>query len=451
MGNIKVNLNNASAWIDAGALDNYQEKLKESMDAIVNKTGRGHDFLGWVELPQVVDASLLQKIEASAQLMARKSEIFVVTGIGGSYLGARAVIEALKHHFDVLLPGRKNKSPLVLYAGQNLSEDYLADLLDVLDDKDYSLAVISKSGTTTEPAVAFRILKNHLEKKYGVEEAANRIIAITDKEKGALKQLADKLGYQTYVVPDDVGGRYSVLSPVGLLPVAVAGFDIEKLLSGARDMREHLLATPAMEQNPAALYAAARNVLYRSGKKIEVMVNYLPALTYFTEWWKQLYGESEGKEGKGIFPAGVTNTTDLHSMGQYIQEGERIIFETVLSVERVNGRLQIPHDDEDLDRLNYLEGKNLHDVNRVAETATTLAHVDGGVPNIRIEIPELNEYYLGQLIYFFEYACALSGYLLGINPFDQPGVEAYKKNMFALLGKPGFENEKRSLEERFGI
>jgi len=337
---------------------------------------------------------------------------------------------------------------LVLYAGQNLSQDYLSDLLDILNKRDYALTVISKSGTTTEPAVTFRILRKHLEDKYGKDGARRRIIAITDKSQGALKQLSDNEGYKTYVVPDDIGGRYSVLTPVGLLPIAVAGFDIRMLVKGAVDMQKKLAQSSSISENPAALYAAARNALYQKGKVVEIMVNYQPNLYYFTEWWKQLYGESEGKEGKGIFPAGVVNTTDLHSMGQYIQEGKRNIFETVLSVGKPQKELKIPVENENLDKLNFIAGQEIHFVNQMAEIGTTLAHVDGQVPNFRISIPEVSEYYLGQLIYFYEFACALSGYVLGINPFDQPGVEAYKKNMFALLGKPGFEKETEEIRKR---
>jgi glucose-6-phosphate isomerase len=390
-----------------------------------------------------MDESLVHSIEQIAEKIRKKAELFVVIGIGGSYLGARAVIEALSHNFQYLK--KDNKNPLIVYAGQNMGEDYLADLLEILDHKEYAITVISKSGTTTEPAVAFRILKNHLEKKYGKKEASERIIAITDKAKGALKKLAAEEGYATFVVPDDIGGRYSVLTPVGLLPIAVAGFDIRKLIKGAKDMQELNLQTSSVKSNPITLYAATRNALYKKGKLVEILVNYQPNLYYFTEWWKQLYGESEGKEGKGIFPAGVNFTSDLHSMGQYIQEGQRILFETVLSVEKPNKNLAVPNDKNDLDGLNYIAGKKLHEVNAMAELGTTLAHVEGGVPNIQIQIPQISEYYLGQLIYFFEMACAVSGYILNINPFDQPGVEAYKTNMFALLGKAGFENETEKL------
>jgi glucose-6-phosphate isomerase len=388
---------------------------------------------------------MMEKIERLAESIRSKSKIFVVIGIGGSYLGSRAVIDALSHHFAQL---KKEEKPVVLYAGQNISEDYLGDLLEILDEKDYSLCVISKSGTTTEPAIAFRVLKNHLENKYGKTEAQNRITAITDKEKGALKQLSNEEGYETFIVPDDVGGRYSVLTPVGLLPIAVAGFNIRSLIEGAKKMKQELLESTAISKNPVSAYAAVRNALYTSGKTTEIMVNYEPRLFYFTEWWKQLYGESEGKEQKGIFPAGVGFTTALHSMGQYIQDGLRNIFETVLSVQNPDSKLTVPHDDKNLDKLNYIAGMPFHEVNHQAETGTTLAHLDGGVPNLQIEVPRINEDILGQLIYFYEMACAVSGYILGVNPFDQPGVEAYKKNMFALLGKPGFEKETEAIRKR---
>ena len=445
MGFIKLDISKVLDFADRNEVFRFQDKISESHQNLIHKSGRGNDYLGWVDLPGEIETSFISSVHQKAAQLRAVCDVLVVVGIGGSYLGARAVIEALKHNFDVLLP---HGNPVVLFAGQNLSEDYLSDLLEVLDKRDYAINVISKSGTTTEPAVMFRVLKNHIEKKYGKEDAAKRIVATTDKSKGALKKLADNEGYATYVVPDDVGGRYSVLTPVGLFPIAVAGFNIEQLVKGAADMRAELIKTSDLTENPAALYAAARNALYQKGKLVEIMVSYQPNLYYFTEWWKQLYGESEGKEGKGIFPAGVINTTDLHSMGQYIQEGERKLFETVLSVDKPRASVTIPNDEENLDKLNYIAGKNVHFVNQMAETGTTLAHVDGGVPNIRISIPEVNEYNLGQLIYFYEFACALSGYVLGVNPFDQPGVEAYKKNMFALLGKPGFEKETEAIRKR---
>ncbi len=433
-------------FVSEADIKRYQEEIDQHYGALYHKTGKGNDFLGWIDLPDQIHAHLLDKIEKVAADLRKKSEIFVVVGIGGSYLGARAVIEALNNHFAQLK--NNEDAPVILYAGQNISEDYLHDLLEVLNEKDYSLTVISKSGTTTEPALAFRILRNHLENKYGVEEARKRIVAITDKEKGALKQLADEEGYETFVVPDDVGGRYSVLTPVGLLPVAVAGYDIRALLDGAKRMKTHVEKDYSIATNPVSAYAAVRNELYRKEKTTEIMVNYEPRLFYITEWWKQLYGESEGKEHKGIFPAGVSFTTDLHSMGQYIQDGLRNIFETIISVELPDNELQVPADKKNLDKLNYIAGMPIHEVNRQAELGTTLAHLDGGVPNLRITIPRVNEEMMGELIYFFEMACALSGYILDVNPFDQPGVEAYKKNMFALLGKPGFEQETEEIKKR---
>ena len=387
----------------------------------------------------------IQDIKTLAEMLRSKSEIFVVVGIGGSYLGARAVIEALSHQFSALI--NKAGNTQVVYAGHNMSEEYMAELLELLDNKEYSMAVISKSGTTTEPAVAFRILKNHLENKYGKEEAKTRIVAITDKERGALKTLANKEGYKTYIVPDNVGGRYSVLTPVGLLPIAVAGIDIEQLVGGALAMENYCKENQNCD-NVVAQYAVARQALYHDGKTNEILVSYEPRLQYIAEWWKQLYGESEGKDGKGIFPASDIFTTDLHSMGQYIQDGLRNLFETIISVERPTKEMRIPLADNDLDQLNYIAGRRLSDVNRTAETATILAHVDGGVPNIVIQIPEISASTIGELIYFFEMGCALSGYMLEVNPFDQPGVEAYKKNMFALLGKQGFEDRAAALKER---
>ncbi len=443
MNTLKIDISRTAGFIDQQQLEAMQPALEKNHRAVLDKTGKGNDFLGWVDLPSALGEKLISEIEASAAKMQDKADLFVVIGIGGSYLGARAVIEALQDNFAAL---KKNTGkPFILYAGQNIGEDYLNQLLELLDQHEYALTVISKSGTTTEPAIAFRILKNHLENKYGKKEAVERIIAITDREKGALKKLATDEGYQTYVVPDDVGGRYSVLTPVGLLPIAVAGYDIRQLIKGAADMALLNKKSATFNDNPMALYAATRNALYQSGKHVEILVNYLPNLYYLTEWWKQLYGESEGKEGKGIFPAGVNFTTDLHSMGQYIQEGERMLFETVLSVGQSRSKLVIPQDDQNLDGLNYIAGKRIDEVNKMAELGTMLAHVDGGVPNIQLNVPAINEYYLGQLIYFFEMACALSGYTLDVNPFDQPGVEAYKKNMFALLGKPGFEKETEQL------
>ena len=447
MIDIKFSYKNALNFVSEEKVQSYQQKIDNNFKSIYEQTGQGNDFLGWLDLPENTSEELIERIERLATISRSKSEVFVVIGIGGSYLGSRAVIDALSHHFAQL---KKDDNPVVLYAGQNISEDYLNDLLEILDKKDYCITVISKSGTTTEPAIAFRILKNHLENKYGKEEARNRITAITDSKKGALKQLSDEEGYETFIVPDDVGGRYSVLTPVGLLPIAVAGFSIRDLMTGAKKMKNHLAENTSIADNPVSAYAAVRNALYESGKTTEIMVNYEPRLFYFTEWWKQLYGESEGKEQKGIFPAGVGFTTDLHSMGQYIQDGLRNIFETVLSVNKPGSTLVVPHDNKNLDGLNYIAGKPLHEVNHQAEIGTTLAHLDGGVPNLSIEVPEITADILGQLIYFYEMACAVSGYILGVNPFDQPGVEAYKKNMFALLGKPGFEKETEAIRKRIG-
>jgi glucose-6-phosphate isomerase len=443
---MQIDISKAVSFSSPEGMKQNEKELESLHKVLVNGTGKGNDFLGWMKLPAGADSAILRKIKVDAEKIRAQSQLFVVIGIGGSYLGARAVIDCLSHPFLPLLPGRKD--PVILYAGENLSEDYHAGLIEILDQYDYSVAVISKSGTTTEPAIAFRIIKAHLEKKYGKKEATERIYAVTDAQRGALKKLAEEEGYSTYEIPDDVGGRYSVLTPVGLLPIAVAGLDIEKLIGGARSMMEQCLASADPEKNPAVRYAAIRNALYQSGKPVEILVNYLPNLYFFTEWWKQLYGESEGKENKGIFPAGVGFTTDLHSMGQYIQEGTRLMFETILSVENSGKELRVPFLEKDPDGLNFLAGKRLTGINHMAEMGTLLAHVDGDVPNIRISVTELNEGTLGELIYFFEFACALSGYLLGVNPFDQPGVEAYKKNMFALIGKPGFEEEGKKLLER---
>jgi glucose-6-phosphate isomerase len=433
MSNITLDLSNIYRFVPENHVLNLQDEINRYYPGLLDKSGVGSNFLGWVDLPSKTDPGLIDRIIQDAARLREMSEVFVVVGIGGSYLGARAIIEALGHHFYDILD--KKPYPYIIYAGHQLSEDYHAELLEILDKKDYSLVVISKSGTTTEPAIAFRILKNHLEKKYGIAGARQRIIAVTDREKGALKGLADREGYPSYVVPDDVGGRYSVLTPVGLFPIAMAGFDIRRLVEGAAAMESFSRNHNTIADNPVMAYVAGRNALYRNGKITEILVNYLPSLFYLTEWWKQLYGESEGKHGKGLFPAGASFTTDLHSMGQYIQDGMRNIFETVLSVENSRHTLTIPMAGDDADGLNYLAGKRLSYVNQMAELGTLMAHVDGGVPNIVIRVPEINEYTLGQLIYFFELACGLSGYMLGVNPFDQPGVEAYKKNMFALLGK----------------
>lgn len=417
-------------------MQQHQEEIAKAYQQLTTKSGKGNDFLGWLDLPEETDEVLLSQIQNCANRLERQSEMVVVIGIGGSYLGARAVIEALQHSYKGFNPFSDNHAPYVTFAGNNISEDNLCELLEVLDHKDYSLIVISKSGTTTEPAIAFRILKKHCEDKYGKEWAKQRIVAITDKARGALKQMADANGYETFVIPDDVGGRYSVLTPVGLLPIAVAGFDIRQLIAGARAMRHELLSQNGLNNNIAQQYALMRYLLYQSGKKIEMMVTYNPKMAFFIEWYKQLFGESEGKEGKGIFPTGATFSTDLHSLGQYIQEGERHLFETVLSIQQSRFQVPIPEDAENLDKLNYLLGKSIQEINLTAEEGTRMAHVDGKVPNLRLIVPKVDENNIGQLIYFFEFSCALGGYLLGINPFDQPGVEAYKKNMFRLLGKP---------------
>lgn len=417
-------------------IQQHQEEIAKAYQQLTTKSGKGNDFLGWLDLPEETDEVLLSQIQNCANRLERQSEMVVVIGIGGSYLGARAVIEALQHSYKGFNPFSDNHAPYVTFAGNNISEDNLCELLEVLDHKDYSLIVISKSGTTTEPAIAFRILKKHCEDKYGKDWAKQRIVAITDKARGALKQMADANGYETFVIPDDVGGRYSVLTPVGLLPIAVAGFDIRQLIAGARAMRHELLSQSGLSSNIAQQYALMRYLLYQSGKKIEMMVTYNPKMAFFIEWYKQLFGESEGKEGKGIFPTGATFSTDLHSLGQYIQEGERHLFETVLSIQQSRFQVPIPEDAENLDKLNYLLGKSIQEINLTAEEGTRMAHVDGKVPNLRLIVPKVDENNIGQLIYFFEFSCALGGYLLGINPFDQPGVEAYKKNMFRLLGKP---------------
>jgi glucose-6-phosphate isomerase len=433
---ITLNIDKALTFVSKEQIFLQASSAQEANLLLENGTGKGNDFLGWLHLPSSIDHSVIDDIQKTAGLLRSKCEVVVVIGIGGSYLGAKAVIEALSGAFDSLT----DKKPLVVYAGHNIGEDYLHELSEFLTGKPFGIINISKSGTTTEPALAFRILKKQLEEAAGKEEAKSRIVAVTDAARGALRTLADKEGYKTFVIPDNVGGRFSVLTPVGLLPVAVAGIDIKQLVAGAVSMEKATGTDVAFENNPAAIYAATRNLLYQQGKKIEILANFNPKLHYVSEWWKQLYGESEGKEHKGIFPAAVDFTTDLHSMGQWIQEGERSIFETVISVANPKYHVEVPNDEEDLDGLNYLAGKRVDYVNKMAELGTQIAHVDGGVPNIKIELPELNEYYLGALLYFFERACGISGYMLKVNPFDQPGVEAYKKNMFALLKKPGYEN-----------
>ena len=442
--NLSINLKSTSKFISSEEIVAHAQQSVRHLDALNAGTGPGNDFLGWMSLPDGI-LPQLERIEKTARHLRSVSDTTIIIGIGGSYLGARAVIEALCNTFSPLL---KNKHHDVIFAGQNICEDYLAELLELLDGRNYSIVVISKSGTTTEPAIAFRILKDHLEKKVGKLAAAERIIAITDEKKGALRSLAETNGFETFIIPENIGGRYSVLTPVGLLPIAISGLDIRMLVKGAKSMEELTRNNKHAETNPSLLYASARNLLLQNGKPIEIMVGFTPKLHFFSEWWKQLYGESEGKDGKGIFPASVDLTTDLHSMGQYIQDGQRILFETMISVKNPVKKLTIPLEKDDSDQLNYLAGKRLSEVNHSAELGTTLAHNDGNVPIINITIPALDEFYTGQLIYFFEMACAISGYILDVNPFDQPGVEAYKKNMFALLNKPGFEEAGKKLKER---
>ena len=442
MKEIQLNIQNVLGTVSAADIKALMPEAADALNKIHNGTGAGADFLGWVDLPTRTPEALVDDIVATASDLREKCDAVVCVGIGGSYLGAKAVIEALSDSFAAY----KHKGCEVLFAGQNIGEDYLYDLMDYLKDRRFGIIVISKSGTTTEPAIAFRLLKEMLEKKVGKAEAARLIVAITDAKKGALRVLADREGYKTYVIEDSVGGRFSVLTPVGLLPIAAAGFDIRALLEGAAAMQSDTVN--ANETNIAAVYAETRNALYRAGKKTEILVNFNPRLHFFAEWWKQLYGESEGKDHKGIFPAAVDFTTDLHSMGQWIQDGERTIFETVISVENVDHEVIIPTDEDNLDGLNYIAGRRVDSVNKMAELGTRIAHVDGGVPNIIISVPCINAYYLGQLIYFFEKACGISGYLLGVNPFNQPGVEAYKRNMFALLDKPGYEADTEAIKAR---
>jgi glucose-6-phosphate isomerase len=446
MQNIKLTIDKAFGFVSKESVAGYKNKASAANKALHEGTGKGNDFLGWLNLPTSIDEAHLADVENTAKILRENCEIVVVIGIGGSYLGAKAVIDALSNSFDWLQSDRK--APVVVYAGQNIGEDYLYELQELLKNKKFGIISISKSGTTTEPALAFRLLKTQLEVQQGKEAAKQLIVAVTDKARGALRTLAVQEGYKTYVIEDNIGGRYSVLSPVGLLPVAVAGFDIRQFVQGAVSMEKLCGVETPFEDNPAAQYAAVRNELYKSGKKIEILVNYHPKLHFVSEWWKQLYGESEGKDNLGIFPAAVDFTSDLHSMGQWIQEGERTIFETVISVNEPNNKVLVPGDDANLDGLNFLAGKRVDEVNKMAELGTLLAHIDGGVPNLKIELPKLNEFYLGQLLYFFEKACGISGYILGVNPFDQPGVEAYKKNMFALLEKPGFEEATKAIKAR---
>ena len=447
MKKIILDITKASSFLKEGAVESYKQQVNDARRSLEEGTCPGNDFLGWLHLPSSVTPEFINEIQSVADTLREKCEVVVVAGIGGSYLGARAVIEALGNSFSWLTGDKKN--PTIVFAGNNIGEDYLYELTEYLKDKKFGVINISKSGTTTETALTFRLLKKQCETQRGKDEARDVIVAITDAVKGAARAAATKEGYKTFVIPDNVGGRFSVLTPVGLLPIAIAGFDIKALIQGAADMENATGTDVPFEENPAALYAAVRNALYaQAGKKIEIMVNYQPKLHFMSEWWKQLYGESEGKDGKGIFPASCDFTTDLHSMGQWIQQGERSIFETVLSIEKTNYEVLFPNDEENLDGLNFLAGKRVDEVNKMAELGTRLAHVDGGVPNIRLSVPELNEYYIGQLIYFFEIACGISGNVLGVNPFNQPGVEAYKKNMFALLNKPGYEAESKAIQER---
>ncbi len=446
MKNIQLDITKAAQFLSKDAIAAYEPRVKAAQEALENGTCPGNDFLGWLHLPSSITPAFIDELNATAQVLRENCEVVVVAGIGGSYLGARTVIEALSNSFQWLLNDKKN--PVILYAGNNISEDYLAEMCAYLADKKFGVINISKSGTTTETALAFRLLKKQCEDQRGKDMARKVIVAVTDAQKGAARTTADKEGYKSFIIPDNVGGRFSVLTPVGLLPIAIAGFDIAQLVAGATDMEKATAPEVPFMENPAAVYAACRNALYDAGKKIEIMVNYQPKLHYLNEWWKQLYGESEGKDLKGIFPAAVDFTTDLHSMGQWIQDGERTIFETVISVEESNHTVLFPSDEENLDGLNFLAGKRVDEVNKMAELGTQLAHVDGGVPNMRLIIPALNEYYMGQIIYFFEVGCGISGNVLGVNPFNQPGVEAYKKNMFALLNKPGYEKESEAIRAR---
>lgn len=446
MKNIQLDITKAAQFLSADAIAAFEPKVMAAQEALEKGTCPGNDFLGWLHLPSSITKEFIAELNATAQVIRENCEVVVVAGIGGSYLGARAVIEALGNSFEWLVNDGKN--PVILFAGNNIGEDYLAELCAYLKNKKFGVINISKSGTTTETALAFRLLKKQCEDQRGKEEAKKVIVAVTDAKKGAARTTADKEGYKSFIIPDNVGGRFSVLTPVGLLPIAIAGYNIEQLVAGAADMEKATSVDVPFAENPSAIYAACRNALYQNGKKIEILVNYQPKLHYMNEWWKQLYGESEGKDGKGIFPAAVDFTTDLHSMGQWIQEGERTIFETVISIEQSNHTLLFPSDEENLDGLNFLAGKRIDEVNKMAELGTQLAHVDGGVPNMRLIVPVLNEYYLGQIIYFFEKACGISGYILEVNPFNQPGVEAYKKNMFALLNKPGYEKESEAIQAR---
>lgn len=449
MANLQFDYSKALGFIGKHEIDNMAEYVKSAHDMLHNRTGAGADFLGWVNLPNDYDREEFERIKKAAEKIRSNSDVLVVIGIGGSYLGARAAIEMLSHSFYNSLDSKKRKSPAVFFAGNNISSTYMSDLLEAVEGKDISVNVISKSGTTTEPAIAFRIFKELLETKYGKDGARERIFATTDKARGALKTLADEEGYETFVISDDVGGRYSVLTAVGLLPIAVAGINIDDIMKGAQDAYK-LYSNPNLSENICYQYAVIRNLLARKGKNVEMMVNFEPALHYFGEWWKQLYGESEGKDNKGIFPAAADFSSDLHSMGQYIQEGMRMLFETAILVDAPRKDIEIKSDKDNVDGLNFLAGKTINYVNSKAAQGTALAHTDGGVPNLVVRMPALDAYSFGEIVYFFEKACGISGYILGVNPFDQPGVEAYKKNMFALLGKPGYESEKEALEKRLG-
>ena len=447
MGNITFDYSRAAGFVSAEEMENMKATVVCARDVLMNKSGAGNDFLGWIDLPVAYDKEEFQEIKMAAEKIQNDSDVLLVIGIGGSYLGARAAIEFLSHSFYNVLPKGKRKTPEIYFVGNSISSKYIQDLKDVLEGKDFSVNIISKSGTTTEPAIAFRVFKEMLIEKYGREEANKRIYATTDKARGALKNLADEEGYKSFVVPDDVGGRFSVLTAVGLLPIAVSGADIDKLMEGAEAARKEALEAP-YESNGALQYAAVRNILLRKGKTVEIVANYEPSLHYTSEWWKQLFGESEGKDQRGILPAAVDLTTDLHSMGQFIQDGARIMFETVLNVEESPAEILLKEEEVDTDGMNYLAGKSVDFVNKSAMNGTILAHTDGSVPNLMVSLSKQDEYSLGQLFYFFEYACGVSGYILGVNPFNQPGVESYKKNMFALLGKPGYEKEREELLKR---
>lgn len=447
MAHVRFDYSKALTFFNEHELTYLQDAVKVAHHSLHEKTGAGSGFLGWIDLPDNYDREEFSRIQKAAQKIKADSEVFLVIGIGGSYLGARAAVEMLQHSFYNALPKEKRNTPQIIFVGNNISSTYMRDVMDLLEGKDFSINVISKSGTTTEPALAFRIFRKLLEEKYGVEEARQRIYATTDKARGALKTLSNEEGYETFVIPDDVGGRYSVLTAVGLLPIAVSGADIEKMMAGAAAAKEDF-SHSELQENAAYQYAAIRNILYNKGKTIEMLINYEPGLQYFSEWWKQLFGESEGKDQKGIYPSSANFSTDLHSLGQYVQEGRRDLFETIIKVESPRHPLTVEAMENDLDGLNYLAGKTVDFVNNKAFEGTMLAHTDGGVPNLIVTIPAMDEYTFGYLVYFFEKACAMSGYLLGVNPFDQPGVEAYKVNMFALLGKPGYEEKKAELEKR---